>query len=92
MQLQSSSTTITFRESCDESQGVQNVIIHVVDACTRFGVADASVYIDDVYVGKTNQAGKLEVQLESGYHTIKVVADGYIPTDEDAIHNDYFTL
>lgn len=90
--MPSSSTSVTFRESCvDESVG--KVIIQVVDACTRVIVPNAVVYIDGELVGVTNEAGKLELEsLAPGKHSIRVVCDGYVPTDEDTIENDYFEI
>jgi hypothetical protein len=40
-------------------------------------VAGASVYVDGVYVGATNSAGKLAVSIYVGTHQITISMDGY---------------
>ena len=54
-------------------------------------VAGASVFIDGVFAGSTDNNGELDVTVTVGGHAIKVLATGYIDSDVDGLINDYFT-
>jgi len=62
--------------------------------CTDFAMAGASVWVDEIYKGITDAAGRLYVgQLLSGSrHTTRVVAAGYKDSDADALANDEFVV
>lgn len=56
-------------------------------------IANASVYIDDVYVGVTDADGEINVSdVTVGGHALKVTATGYVDSDDDDLLNDYFVV
>lgn len=55
-------------------------------------IEGAEVYIDEVLMGTTDENGELDVTLTVGGHSIRVVAAGYVDSDQDDLLNDYFVV
>jgi len=71
----------------------KDVVITVKDACTRAVVEGAKVYVDGKFVGLTDSKGQVKLgKIKAGKHSIRVVKEGYQPTDQDNIKNDYFVI
>jgi hypothetical protein len=50
--------------------------------------------MDDLFVGVTNMEGKLFLGnlFVGSVHTLKLIKDGYISSDQDVLYNDSFTV
>jgi len=71
----------------------KNLILVVKDFATDIVIPGASVYVDDTYKGYTNTDGEIYLNnISIGDHTIKLVAQGYLDSDEDELANDTFTV
>ena len=55
-------------------------------------IEGAEVYIDGELMGTTDENGELDVTLTVGGHSLRVVAAGYVDSDEDDLLNDYFVV
>lgn len=65
-------------------------IVDYVDENTE--IEGASVYIDDVLMGTTDENGEIDLTLTVGTHSIRVTAAGYVDSDEDDLINDYISV
>ena len=75
------------------SLGTTTITVNVTDYITGTDIESVSVYIDDVYKGRTDANGDLEiVGIELGGHSIKMKATGYTDSDEDELLNDYILV
>ena len=92
---------INFNDETDwEGDGVyvrppetKDVIINARDYLDNEEIVGASVTIDGIFRGLTNEEGKITVAgLEVGGHTIQIAATGYVETALDTLSNDYFTV
>lgn len=85
------STEVDFTEGETTSR---EVWLTVKDACTKGTVAGASVYIDDRFVGLSDEDGRILVGtlVRGKRYKLLVTCDGYQPTDEDRIENDFIDL
>lgn len=84
---------VDFTDGFDSGIYTRSVVMTVKDACTRKTVAGAYIYINDRFAGKSDSEGKLRLgSMKTGTYSLKVVCDGYKPTDEDGVCNDYFTV
>jgi len=71
----------------------KEVVLVVKDACTRAFIEGAKVYVDGKFVGLTDSSGRINLgKVPVGKHSLRVVKEGYQPTDEDNIKNDYFIV
>jgi len=71
----------------------KDVTLTIKDFATEIVIPYAAISIDDVYRGSTNENGILTIQnLAVGNHTIRIVASGYLDSDEDELANDTFTV
>lgn len=68
------------------------VEVSVQDMCSRQAVSGASVFIDGLFVGVTNIAGKIRTMCAKGSHNIRVTAPGYVATDQDEVDNEIFII
>lgn len=69
------------------------VYLTVKDACSRSVVPNAQVWVDGVYVGMSDQNGRIYLgQLSTGKHSLRIIKSGYQPTDKDGIANDEFIV
>lgn len=65
----------------------------VRDACTGVGLPGASVWINDLYKGITDDNGFIDLgYLNPGTYKVKATKDGYQDSDKDVIANDSFTI
>lgn len=73
---------------------VEEYELLVKDYCTDLAVPFATVFLDDVEIGRTNTQGIINLGdlVRGSSHTVRVVKSGYIPSDEDALRNDEFTV
>lgn len=73
---------------------VEEYELLVKDYCTDLPVAHATVFLDGSEIGRTNGRGIINLGdlIRGSTHTVRVVKSGYIPTDEDALRNDEFTV
>jgi len=77
----------------EEEAGPVDITVIVKDYVSDVLIAEASVWVDGVYKGKTDVNGELNVgNLEAGDHTIKMSKAGYLTSDEDDLDNDDFTV
>jgi hypothetical protein len=87
--LLSVSTTVTSMENAV----FRDVTINIKDYTSDVAVGDVEVYIDDVFRGTTDPFGNITLQdLQTGDHTLRFVASGYMASDEDELANDTFTV
>ncbi|MFA5049123.1 MAG: hypothetical protein WC516_08920 [Patescibacteria group bacterium] len=87
--LLSVSTTVTSMENAV----FRDVTINIKDYTSDVAVGDVEVYIDDVYRGTTDPLGNITLQdLQTGDHTLRLVASGYMSSDEDDLANETFTV
>lgn len=71
----------------------RNIAMTVLARGTDVLLVGAYVYIDDLYVGLTDDSGTIYVNgIMQGPHTLRVTKIGYIDTDKDALYNDEFTV
>lgn len=71
----------------------RDVVMTVRDACTKETLADAVVYVNGRYAGKSDSAGVLRLgSLKKGTYSLKITKDGYQSTDKDNIRNDWFVV
>lgn len=71
----------------------RDVVMTVKDACTREVLPDATVYVNEVYAGKTDSMGILRLgSMKTDTYSLKIVKEGYLDTDKDNIRNDWFTV
>jgi len=71
----------------------KDVVMTVRDACTKETLSDAHVYINGKYTGKSDTEGIIRLgSMKSATYSLKITKDGYQPTDEDTISNDFFTV
>lgn len=71
----------------------KTVTLKVMDKCTKAGIAGATVYVDGALAGVTGAGGTITLtDVATGDHGIRVVAEGYIATDEDELNNGSFTV
>lgn len=77
-------------EDITTAEGGEQVALRIIDACNDDPVAGAQVFVDDVLVvGISDVDGNINVGfLSEGIHTIKIIASGYVPSDEDQLAND----
>jgi len=68
--------------------------LEVIDYCTGDLLAGATVELDGVNIGPTNNLGIIYLGLlEPGsQHTLKIIKAGYLDSDVDNIKNDSFTV
>lgn len=67
----------------------RDVLIKVVDSVNKSSVNNAKVYLNGQHKGTTNSVGELIIyDLPAGTYDMKIVAPGYIPSDQDALDND----
>jgi hypothetical protein len=91
-EILSVSKTITLDESMNVGS-TANVVVIVKDFATEVVIPGASVYVDGSYKGYTNDDGEITLySLSVGDHAIKLLANGYLDSDEDALANDTFTV
>jgi hypothetical protein len=84
---------IEIPELATSSTEPKNITIHAYDEASEVDVPDAEVWLDGLYVGITGADGTLAVDdVAAGEHTIKIVAPGYLATDEDELSNDAITV
>jgi len=55
-------------------------------------IEGAEVYIDDSLIGTTDENGEIDAIVTVGGHSIRVVAAGYVDSDQDDLLNDYFVV
>lgn len=100
---------INFSESIDYPKGYNSVTIYgqetpeaeelvpyeisVLDFCTDEALSNVAIYIDDEYIGLTNEDGiKSLGYLTAGQsYSLKMTKVGYQDSDIDALNNDSFT-
>lgn len=86
------SMTVTYE------QGVINapvpIEISVADFCSDEVLSGVQVWLDGRYLGLTNLEGKLFLGnlLSGSTHSLKLIKDGYIPSDQDVLYNDSFVV
>lgn len=70
------------------------VYLTVRDACARNIIPEARVFLDDVFVGLSDQSGRIFLgNLAVGRtYNLKIIKEGYQPSDQDTIANDSFTV
>ena len=86
------SKSVTKNDSM-QTETSKNLVLVVKDFATEVAVQGASVYADGSYRGYTNSDGELYLyNIAIGDHTIKLIAAGYLDSDEDELANDTFTV
>lgn len=74
-------------------EGTTPVMLKVRDAQTNVVLPDASVWINDVYMGVTDGNGFIDLgYMNPGTYSVRAVKSGYQDTDQDVIANDSFTV
>jgi hypothetical protein len=87
------SVQITFNEPDIGSTDDAFVTIVAKDRNTGDVLIGASVWIDDVLKGVTDDNGQLYIGLVTvGQHTVKITMVDYDPTNEDFLQNDTFIV
>lgn len=90
---QSQCKHIPLDASMTTDDSTTSITVVVKDFATDIVIPDASVYIDDVYKGKTDSTGSLTIaSITAGNHSIRLTASGYLDSDEDELANDTFTV
>ena len=70
-----------------------DITISLKDYIDEDDIADAAIYIDGIYIGVTDADGELDVVgVTLGGHTLRVVATGYVDSEDDDLLNDYFVV
>ena len=91
-ELLSVSKTVTLDETMNVGS-TANVVVIVKDFATEVIIPGASVYVDGSFKGYTNEDGEITLYgISVGDHAIKLLATGYLDSDEDALANDTFTV
>jgi len=71
----------------------KDVVMTIRDACTKDTLPDATIYINERYIGKSDASGIIRLgSMKKGTYALKITKDCYQPTDEDNIRNDSFTV
>ncbi len=71
----------------------RRVTLNIADYTSEVAVGSAKVYIDGNYRGTTSTNGVLIIPyLQTGDHTIRIVAPGYQDSDDDELANETFTV
>lgn len=90
-----SSITVTFiNPDTEEELSPEPYELQVKSFCTDETVAGVTVYMDGTEMGQTDADGviSLGALLPGSTHTLKMVKDGYISSDQDKLNNDSFTV
>jgi len=87
--------SITFRNTA--STQPRDVVLAIKDYCTDALLPGASVVITGpngyLFSGVASQTGIISLsQLKPGVYTVRTTKAGYLPSDEDALANDRFTV
>ena len=88
--------TVTFRNTTVSAQP-RDVVLSIKDYCTDALLPGASVVISGPegyqFTGTASQTGMISLsQLKPGVYTVLTTKAGYLPSDEDALANDRFTV
>jgi hypothetical protein len=71
----------------------KNIVLVIKDFATEVVIPGTSVYVDGNHKGVTNADGEIYLNnISIGDHIIKLVAQGYLDSDEDELANDTFTV
>lgn len=72
---------------------LRNIVMSVRDKDTNAMIPGAAVFIDGLSMGLADSEGLLPVeQIETGIHTLKITATGYLDTDVDDLNNETFEV
>lgn len=69
-----------------------DVLIAAIDYHAETGINNAVIYVDYQFRANTDENGEAVIKLTAGDHQIKITHPDYIPTDEDDLSNDTFTV
>lgn len=77
----------------DEKSQPSIVTVQVKDFCTDLPIPGATPFVDNQIIDQADINGKVVAGLMGpGAHSLKVQAEGYIPTDSDGLQNDSFQV
>ncbi len=87
-------TTYDFKEEEEEGEEFYDITLVYKDFVTGESIAEAKVWVDDKYIGQTNDSGEIEVKQVSSNvkHSAKASKSGYLTTDSDSLANDTFMI
>jgi len=81
--------SIQLPDLTDGTLEAKDVALTVYARDSEAVIPGASVYIDDLLVGETDDVGTILVQgILQGTHTLKITATGFLDTDIDGLYND----
>jgi len=89
------SLTINFRRT--GSSVPRDITLVIKDYCTDALLPGATVVITGPngyqWQGLSSQTGEIYLsQLKPGQYNVRTTRDGYLPSDTDALANDFFTV
>lgn len=71
----------------------KNISLVIKDFATEIVIPNTAVTIDGSYVGVTDINGVINISnISVGDHTIRLISQGYLDSDEDELANDTFTV
>lgn len=71
----------------------RNISLFIFGRDSETKIPNARVYIGGIYYGMTDVNGILNINgILTGTYSLKVIAAGYLPTDQDNLSNDEITI
>jgi hypothetical protein len=85
------SMTVTYESGIVVTVPVE---LMVSDFCSDDLIDDVEVFLDGIFIGKTNTEGKISLGMliPGSQHQLKMIRAGYTDSDIDVLHNDSFTV
>jgi len=85
--------SIAIPDLTDGTMVKKDILLRIVEYGTDAPIHNAQIMIDEQVFGYTDTNGAIALRdIEQGTYKLKVKANGYIPSEDDMLYNDEFTV